>query len=316
MRSEIILLIGSSGQIGKALLPKLQVQFGAENVVAADIQKPEHNIGIFEFLDATNLKALSQLVTKYRITHIYHLAAILSAKGENDPLLTWEQNTQMLLNVLEVSRLQRVSKVFVPSSIAVFGEHAPKYKTPQTTLLNPITAYGISKVDVENWALYYHKRYNLDIRSLRYPGVISYQSVPTNGTTDYAVEIFHKAIQNRPFECFLLEDTLLPMIYIDDVLRATLELMYAPESSISIRTSYNIAGMSFTPNELATEIQKYYPHFIPHYKPDFRQRIAESWPKSIDDSVAQQDWGWKPAFNLHLMTYEMISTLSLLHNQR
>ncbi|GAB4022454.1 NAD-dependent epimerase/dehydratase family protein [Spirosoma migulaei] len=313
MQRETVLIIGANGQIGTALLPQLQAQFGSTNVIAADLRKPLTEPGIFEVLDATKPEALTDVVRKYRVTQIYHLAAILSAKGESDPLWAWNLNMQTLLNVLEVSRLHNIKKVFVPSSIAAFGEHAPKYDTPQTSLLDPATVYGISKVAAENWSLYYHKRYGLDIRSLRYPGVISYQSMPGGGTTDYAVAIFHAALQGKPFDCFLSADTLLPMIYMDDALRATLELMEAPESQISVRTSYNLAGMSFTPADLTAAIQAYFPAFDTQYKPDFRQAIADSWPKSIDDSVARQDWGWKPAFDLPKMTTEMITNLTAVY---
>lgn len=313
MQRETVLIIGANGQIGTALLPQLQAQFGTNNVVATDLRKPASDTGIFEQLDATRPDALTDVVRKYRITQIYHLAAILSAKGESDPIWAWNLNMQTLLNVLEVSRLHTVKKLFVPSSIAAFGEHAPKYETPQATLLDPATVYGISKVAAENWSLYYHKRYGLDVRSLRYPGVISYQSMPGGGTTDYAVAIFHAALQGSSFDCFLAEDTRLPMIYMEDALRATLELMDAPESQISVRTSYNLAGMSFTPAELTAAIQPYFPNFRTQYKPDFRQGIAESWPRSIDDSVARRDWGWKPAFDLDKMTKEMITNLAAVY---
>ncbi|GAB3493176.1 NAD-dependent epimerase/dehydratase family protein [Spirosoma knui] len=313
MPRERILIIGSNGQIGTALLPLLQANFGYSNVIATDLRKPSADVGVFELLDATRPEALTEIVRKYRVTQIYHLAAVLSAKGESDPLSAWNLNMQTLLNVLEVARLHALKKVFVPSSIAAFGEQAPKHETPQATLLDPATVYGISKVAAENWSLYYHKRYGLDVRSLRYPGVISYQSMPGGGTTDYAVAIFHAAIQGKPFECYLREDTLLPMIYMNDALRATLELMEAPESQISVRTSYNLAGMSFTPADVTTAIQTYFPNFVTEYKPDFRQAIAESWPKSIDDSVARRDWGWKPTFDLARMTQEMINKLTGLY---
>lgn len=313
MKRETILVIGANGQIGTALLPKLQEAFGFNQVIAADLRAPKQELSRFELLDATKADELATLVQRNGVTQIYHLAAVLSAKGETDPLWAWNLNMQTLLNVLEVCRQQGVKKLFAPSSIAVFGEQAPKYQTPQTTALDPATVYGISKVAAENWSLYYHKRYGLDVRSLRYPGVISYQSMPGGGTTDYAVAIFHEAVQGNSFECFLDADTMLPMIYMDDALRATLELMEAPESQISVRTSYNLAGMSFTPAELTASIQTYFPHFITNYKPDFRQGIADSWPKSIDDSVAQRDWGWKPAYDLPRMTEEMISQLSAIY---
>jgi threonine 3-dehydrogenase len=313
MKRETILVIGANGQIGTALLPQLQNRFGVNNVIAADLRKPQSEQGIFELLDATKPDALTEVVRRHRVTQIYHLAAVLSAKGESDPLWAWNLNMQTVLNVLEVARLHKIRKLFIPSSIAAFGEHAPKYETPQTAFLDPATVYGISKVAAENWSLYYHKRYGLDVRSLRYPGVISYQSMPGGGTTDYAVAIFHEAVQGHDFECFLAEDTLLPMIYMDDALRATLELMDAPESKISVRTSYNLAGMSFTPAELTAAIQVYFPNFVTQYKPDFRQAIAESWPKTIDDSVARYDWGWKPAFDLARMTQEMIANLTTVY---
>ncbi|MFC5410101.1 NAD-dependent epimerase/dehydratase family protein [Larkinella bovis] len=314
MKRETILVIGANGQIGTALLPRLQALYGTNSVIGADLRQPEHPAGLFELLDATKADALAELVRRYRVTQIYHLAAILSAKGESDPIWAWNLNMQTLLNVLEVARLHHVRKVFIPSSIAAFGEHAPKFETPQTASLDPATVYGISKVAAENWSLYYHKRYGLDVRSLRYPGIISYQSMPGGGTTDYAVAIFHAAVQGQPFDCFLAEDTLLPMMYMDDALRATLELMEAPENRISVRTSYNLAGMSFTPAELTASIQTYFPDFVVRYKPDFRQAIADSWPRTIDDSVARQDWGWKPEYDLPHMTQEMITQLSTIYH--
>ncbi|GAB3323745.1 NAD-dependent epimerase/dehydratase family protein [Larkinella ripae] len=314
MKRETILVIGANGQIGTALLPRLQALYGLNSVIGADLRRPDQEQGIFEILDATKADALAELVQRYRITQIYHLAAVLSAKGESDPLGAWNLNMQTLLNVLEVSRIHRIRKVFIPSSIAAFGEHAPKFETPQTASLDPATVYGISKVAAENWSLYYHKRYGLDVRSLRYPGLISYQSMPGGGTTDYAVAIFHAAVQGQPYECFLAEDTLLPMMYMDDALRATLELMEAAENRIGVRTSYNLAGMSFTPAELTASIQTYFPGFRVRYQPDFRQAIADSWPRTIDDSVARQDWGWQPDYDLSRMTQEMIAQLSNVYH--
>ncbi|MFN3379374.1 MAG: NAD-dependent epimerase/dehydratase family protein [Runella zeae] len=315
MKQDTVLIIGANGQIGTALLPQLQHLYSYDRVIATDIRPSLQSTAIFETLDATDAAALATIVKKYRITQIYHLAAVLSAKGETDPLWAWNLNMQTLLNVLEVARTYQIQKVFVPSSIAAFGEHAPKYETPQSTLLDPATVYGISKVAAENWSVYYHKRYGLDVRSLRYPGVISYQSMPGGGTTDYAVAIYHAAVQGVDFECFLAEDTLLPMIYMDDALRATLELMEAPAHQISVRTSYNLAGMSFTPAQVTASIQTYFPDFKTTYQPDFRQAIADSWPKSIDDSVARHDWGWKPAFDLPKMTHEMITHLTEMYHQ-
>lgn len=313
MQRDTVLVIGSNGQIGTALLPQLQAQFGDSHVIASDIRTPEFETGLFEKLDATRADDLAAVVKKHRVTQIYHLAAVLSAKGESDPIWAWNLNMQTLLNVLEVSRKQGISKLFVPSSIAAFGDEAPQFDTPQNAYLNPSTVYGISKVATENWLAYYHNRYGLDVRSLRYPGVISYQSMPGGGTTDYAVSIFHEAVQGHNFTSFLAEDTRLPMIYMDDALRATLELMDAPAETISVRTSYNLAGMSFTPAELTATIQRYFPDFKTEYKPDFRQVIAESWPKTIDDSVARRDWGWKPAFDLSRMTEEMINHLLAMY---
>jgi threonine 3-dehydrogenase len=313
MKRETILVIGANGQIGTALLPRLQAIYGIHFVIGADLRGPDQAHGIFELLDATKADDLAEVVRRYRVTQIYHLAAILSAKGETDPLWTWNLNMQTLLNVLEVSRVHQIRKVFVPSSIAAFGDDAPKYETPQTAVLDPATVYGISKVAAENWSLYYHKRYGLDVRSLRYPGLISYQSMPGGGTTDYAVAIFHAAVQGKPYDCFLSENTLLPMMYMDDALRATLELMEAPGKQIEVRTSYNLAGMSFTPAELTASIQTYFPEFTTRYLPDSRQAIADSWPKTIDDSVARRDWGWQPEYDLPRMTLEMIARLSTVY---
>ena len=317
MNRDTILIIGANGQIGTALLPLLQQQFGTDYVVASDLRHPPVESGIFEQLDATDATALTDVIRRYRVTQVYHLAAILSAKGEQDPFWAWNLNMQTVLNVLEVSRLTGVKKVFVPSSIAVFGEHALGQNTPQATYLDPTTVYGISKVASENWSLYYHHRYGLDVRSLRYPGVISYQSMPGGGTTDYAVTIFHEAVQGHPsFTCFLRENTRLPMIYMDDALRATLELMDAPADQLTVRTSYNLAGMSFTPAELTTAIQAFYPQFSTVYEPDFRQAIADSWPQTIDDSVARHDWGWQPAYDLPRMTQTMIENLTATYQNQ
>jgi nucleoside-diphosphate-sugar epimerase len=304
-----ILITGASGQLGSVLTKKLQEKYGQDKVIASDLRIDSSFDGIFEVLDATDFEALSEIVLKYEITQIYHLAAILSANGEKFPLNTWDINMKSFFNVLEVSRLTQVDKVFFPSSIAVYGNNAPKTRTPQDYVLAPSTVYGISKVAGENWANYYYERYNLDIRSIRYPGVIGYQSLPGGGTTDYAVEIFHKAVKNEEFECFLKSSTVLPMIYMDDTIRATIELMEAPKENITVRTSYNLSGISFSPEELAKAIQKIYPNFKIFYNPDFRQKIAESWPSSIDDSKARTDWNWKPQFDIDVMTNVMIEEL-------
>jgi len=302
--------LAQTGKLALSCYLNYSLLFGYDRVIAADIRQPERETSIFERLDATRANDLASIVQKYGVTQIYHLAAVLSAKGETDPIATWNLNMQTLLNVLEVARTFSLHKVFVPSSIAAFGVQAPKFETPQTASLDPATVYGISKVAAENWQLYYHKRYGLDIRSLRYPGVISYQSMPGGGTTDYAVAIFHQAIKGENFTCFLDKDTLLPMIYMDDAIRATLELMDAPHDRIQVRTSYNLAGMSFTPAQLTAAITDYFPTFTTRYAPDFRQQIADSWPKTIDDSIARQDWGWKPAYDLPRMTQEMIAQLT------
>ncbi len=307
--NTVILLIGANGQLGKVLTKALQDKYGKESVIASDLKKSEDSDGIFEVIDATDIDRIMEVVIQYNVTQIYHLAAILSAKGEENPLRTWNINVKTWLNVLEVSRICNLEKVFYPSSIAVFGNGAPSNNTPNNAYLDPTTVYGISKVDGENWAQYYHVKYGLDVRSIRYPGVIGYQSLPGGGTTDYAVDIYHKAVLNKTFTCFLNKDTVLPMIFIDDVIRATIELMEAPIEDIKVRTSYNIAGVSLSPKEITSEIRELYPDFRVDYKPDFRQEIAEGWPRSIDDSEARMDWGWKPQYNLWSITETMISEL-------
>jgi len=312
MKQDIILVIGANGQIGTALMPVLQNVYGADHVIASDLFAPAPGNGIFEKLDATNANELAGIVKKYKVTQIYHLAAILSAKGEADPVWAWNLNMQTLLNVLETARAFDLQKVFVPSSIAVFGAHAQKEQTLQNTYLDPTTVYGVSKVASENWSVYYHKRFGMDIRSLRYPGVISYQSMPGGGTTDYAVDMYHKALANEDYVCYLTPDTRLPMIYMDDALRATISLMEAPAEQVKIRSSYNLAGLSFTPADLLQAIRVHFPDFKCSFLPDFRQSIADSWPGSIDDNEARKDWGWKPAFDLERMTTAMFSGLSSL----
>lgn len=310
MQFENILVIGAHGQIGSVLTQELKRKFGNDNVIASDLRSKDDFEGLFEVLDATNKDAIEQIVVKYKITQIYHLAAILSAKGEENPLGTWEINMKTMFNVFEVSRLNKVDKVFFPSSIGVFGDAALADATPQATFLNPSTVYGISKAAGENWSQYYFERYGLDIRSLRYPGIIGYQSLPGGGTTDYAVDIYHKAVNGEDFSCFLEEHTVLPMIFMDDAIRATIELMDASKENIKTRTSYNLASMSFSPDEIAAAIQKIIPEFKISYKPDFRQEIAASWPRSIDDSEARMDWNWKPKYNLESMSKVMLEKLS------
>lgn len=306
MAKDSILVIGASGQIGSVLTEALRNQYRESNVIATDIRNPEINTGIFEQLNVLDINRLNELVDKYKITQIYHLAAILSAKGEANPRGTWDFNMNSLFNVLELAKEKQISKLYFPSSIAVFGNDAPKVNTPQNAVLNPSTIYGMSKVAGEHWSQYFWNRYKLDIRSLRYPGIIGYQSLPGGGTTDYAVDIYHKAVAGEHFNCFLSENTRLPMCYMDDAIRATLELMEADASKLSIRTSYNLSGMDFTPAEIAAAIKNEIPAFTISYAPDFRQAIADSWPQSIDDQLAKTDWGWKPVYDLESMTKDMI----------
>lgn len=304
-----ILVTGANGQLGSVLTSQLQKKHGVDAIIASDLYFDENFNGHFEILDATDIDSLTRLIHEHNITQIYHLAAILSAKGEMFPLNTWDINMKTFFNVLEASKLLGVQKVFFPSSIAVFGNDAPKINTPQDTALNPSTVYGISKVAGEHWAQYYRKKYNLDVRSLRYPGVIGHQTLPGGGTTDYAVAIFHKAVKGENYDCFLESSTALPMMYIDDAIRATIELMEAPEENLKLDKAYNLAAMSFSPSELTTSIREFYPEFKTIYKPDFRQEIAESWPSSIDDSCARRDWNWKPKFDIDSMSATMIKNL-------
>ncbi|MEM8909815.1 MAG: NAD-dependent epimerase/dehydratase family protein, partial [Bacteroidota bacterium] len=298
MRKEKILVTGANGQIGSVLTKALRKIHGSDSVLATDIRSPQSEDHLFATLDILDPQRLAQLIDQYQITQIYHLAAILSAKGEQNPLRTWRVNMDGLFNVLEVAREKKIDKIFFPSSIAVFGVETPNLNTPQFSVLHPATVYGISKAAAENWCQYYHQHYQLDIRSLRYPGIIGHQSMAGGGTTDYAVDIFHSAVQNQAFVCFLAAHTRLPMIYMSDAIRATLELMEAPQEQISIRTSYNLHAMDFTPAEIAQEIQKHLPDFHVSYQPDQRQAIANSWPASIDDQVARKDWNWEEEYDL------------------
>jgi nucleoside-diphosphate-sugar epimerase len=313
MRKEKILVIGASGQIGVELTLALRKVYGDANVVASDLREQNPLLagtGPYVSLDVMNKEMLHVQVIRQNITQIYLLAAILSATGEKNPHLAWHLNMQGLLNVLDIAREEKLSKVYWPSSIAVFGPSSPKQNCPQQTIIEPSTVYGISKYAGEFWCNYYHQRYGVDVRSLRYPGLISYKSEPGGGTTDYAVEIYRDAISQAKYECFLSENTYLPMMYMPDAIRATIELMEAPADKIKVRTSYNVAGMSFSPKEIASSIQKMIPAFSISYKPDYRQSIADSWPGSIDDTVARNDWGWKEQFNLEGMTKDMIENLS------
>jgi nucleoside-diphosphate-sugar epimerase len=315
MQSENILIIGANGQLGSVITKELQSIYGEESVIASDIFLDTEFDGIFEIIDAADFSEINRIINKYSITEVYHLAAILSAKGEENPLRTWDLNIKMMLNVFEASRVNNVNKVFFPSSIAVFGDKAPLINTPQSAFLNPSTVYGISKAAGENWAQYYFNKYGLDIRSIRYPGIIGYQSMPGGGTTDYAVDIYHSAVKNEIFSCFLDSKTKLPMMFMNDAVRATIELMQSPIENIKTRTSYNLNGMSFSPNEIYKEIKKSFPNFKIEYNIDFRQTIADKWPKSIDDNEARNDWGWNPKYNLTSMTSIMLEKLKEKYNK-
>ncbi len=312
MIRERILVIGASGQIGVELTLALRKIYGNNNVIASDLREENDLLkgtGPYVSLDVMNKEMLHVQVIRQNITQIYLLAAILSATGEKNPNLAWSLNMQSLLNVLDIAREEKLFKVFWPSSIAVFGPTSPRTNCPQQTIIEPITVYGISKYAGEFWCNYYNHRFGLDVRSIRYPGLISYKSAPGGGTTDYAVEIFHDALEEKKYECFLNEDTYLPMMYMPDAIKATIELMEAPASRISVRHSYNISGMSFSPKEIAAEVKKHIPEFKISYKPDYRQQIADSWPQSIDDSVARSDWDWKEDYNLERMTADMFENL-------
>lgn len=313
MKTERILIIGANGQIGSVLTQSLMRLYGAENVIASDIRKVENHEGIFEQLDVLDTKRLHEIIDNYQINQIYHLAAILSAKGESMPMQAWNFNMNSFFNVIEAAKEKSIDKVFFPSSIAAFGPTTPKYDTPQQTIMIPETVYGISKSCAEDWCNYFWLKNKLDIRSLRYPGIIGYQSMPGGGTTDYAVDIYHKAVKGEDFECFLKPDTMLPMIYMEDAIKATIHLMEAPVEKVKVRTSYNLAAISFTPAQITKSIQNFYPDFNVSYKPDFRQVIADSWPASIDDSEARNDWNWKPKYDLDSMTKDMIHNLQLIY---
>jgi nucleoside-diphosphate-sugar epimerase len=314
MSKERILVIGAGGQLGSELTGKLQDAFGKNAVVATDVKPLAATDGNFELLDVLDTAGLDRLLQKGQFTQIYHLAAVLSAVGEQNPTLAWKINMDGLLNVLEGAVKYKIAKVYWPSSIAVFGSSTPRVNTPQDTIMDPSTVYGISKLAGERWCAWYHKKHGLDVRSLRYPGLIGYKAHPGGGTTDYAVDIFFKALTERRYECFLAPGTYLPMMFMDDALDSTLKLMEAPADQISVRSSYNLGALSFSPEELAREIQVHIPDFSITYKPDFRQQIAESWPQSIDDSVARADWGWKPAYDLKSMVRVMLQKLPEFHS--
>ena len=309
MIKERILVIGASGQIGVELTLALRKIYGDSNVIASDLREENallKGTGPYVSLDVMNKEQLHVQVIRQGITQVYLLAAILSATGEKNPNLAWNLNMQSLLNVLDIARDENLRKVYWPSSIAVFGPTSPKQNCPQQTVIEPSTVYGISKYAGEFWCNYFHQRYKVDVRSLRYPGLISYKSLPGGGTTDYAIEIFHAAKDQEVYECFLKEDTYLPMMYMPDAIRATIELMESDALKISVRTSYNISAMSFSPKEIYAAIHQHLPEFKTIYKPDYRQAIADSWPQSIDDTVARNDWGWKEEFDLEEMTKDML----------
>ncbi len=306
-----VLVIGANGQLGSELTAELRRLHGEDRVIASDVRKNNgHSDQRFELLDATDKKALFDIITKEQITDIYHLAAILSAKGESDPLFAWDLNMNSLLHVLELAREGHIQKIYWPSSIAVFGPDTPKVNTPQRTIMNPNTVYGISKLAGEKWCEYYHQKFGVDVRSLRYPGLIGYKAKPGGGTTDYAVDIFFKAADNQHFKCFLGAHSMLPMMYMDDAIRATVELMTADPDLILVRNSYNVGAMSFTPSDIYREVVKFAPEFTISYAPDFRQAIADSWPQIVDDAPARKDWGWKEAYNLERMVEEIMHQLS------
>lgn len=307
-----VLIIGAAGQIGTELTAALRQKYGSDNVIASDIKEMDFNLvpeGPFEILDATDFDHIQKIVEQYKITEVYLMAAMLSAVAEKAPMKAWDLNMNSLFHVLNLAKEGRIQKVFWPSSIAIFGSSTPKTNTPQLTITEPNTVYGISKLTGERWCEYYFNRYGVDVRSIRYPGLISYKTPPGGGTTDYAVEIYHEALKENKYTCFLKEDTELPMMFMDDAIRATIDLMEADKEKIKIRSSYNLAGLSFTPKEIAQNIQKYLPEFEIDYDPDFRQAIADSWPDSIDDSSARKDWGWESQISLDRMTQIMLKNL-------
>ena len=311
MKKHTILVIGAGGQLGSELTQGLWALYGKENVIASDVRPAEGILsqGNFEILNALDQPKLVDFIKKNGVTQIYHLAAVLSATGEKNPLFAWQLNMDSLIYVLEAAVEYKLDKVYWPSSIAAFGPTTPKNNTPQDTVMDPSTIYGISKQAGERWCEWYHQKKGVDVRSLRYPGLIGYKTKPGGGTTDYAVDIFIKALTDKKFDCFLSENTYLPMMYMEDAVKATLDLMEAPAEKVKVRSSYNIAAMSFSPAEIAKAIQKHIPDFTISYQPDFRQAIADSWPKSIDDSRARQDWGWQHQFDLEKMTADILKHL-------
>jgi nucleoside-diphosphate-sugar epimerase len=311
--STKILIIGACGQIGTELTKKLRELYGVDNVIASDIRKLNIDIvnsGPFEVVNALDFNQIEHIVEEHKIEEVYLMAALLSATAEKNPAFAWDLNMNSLFHVLNLAKAKKIKKIFWPSSIAVFGPTTPRDNTPQYTIMEPTTVYGISKQTGERWCEYYHHVYGVDVRSIRYPGLISWSTEPGGGTTDYAVDIYHKALKDGKYECFLSEETALPMMYMDDAIRATVEIMQAPIDRIKIRSSYNLSGISFTPKEIAAEIKKHIPEFTITYDPVFRQKIADSWPASINDECARVDWEWKHQFDLSSMTIEMLNNLS------
>lgn len=309
---DTVLVLGSAGQIGTDLVTTLRNQLGGSRVIASDVKEQQgylRETGPFYVLDVLDAKSIAEVIRIHNVKEVYLLAALLSATAEQKMKSAWKLNMEGLFNILDIAAEKKDLKIFWPSSIAVFGNTTPKRNTPQYTVMEPSTVYGISKQAGERWCEYYHAKFGVDVRSIRYPGLISYKAHPGGGTTDYAVDIYHKAVEGTPFNCYLRPDTMLPMMYMPDAIRATLELMNAPADQIKIRSSYNLSGISFTCEEIAAEIKKVIPSFEISYEPDFRQVIADSWPGSIDDSSAREHWGWKPEFNLSEMTKDMIAHL-------
>lgn len=309
MTAEKILIIGSQGQIGLELTNELRSIYGEDNVVASDVKTPLQENGLFEELDVMNKDKFAEILKKHGVTQVYLLAALLSATAEKNPRFAWDLNMEGLFNVLNAAKEGIIKKVYWPSSIAVFGPTTPKKLTPQYTIMEPNTIYGISKQAGERYCEYYHQKHGVDVRSIRYPGLIGHKSAPGGGTTDYAVHIYHEALKQQSYECFLSADTELPMMYMPDALKATIGLMEAPAELVKIRSSYNVAGMSFNPQQIADEIKTHIPNFTISYKPDFRQQIADSWPQSINDQEARNHWGWKPDYDLAQMTSDMLANL-------
>ena len=316
--SDTILILGASGQIGNELTQKLRALYGNHHVIASDIREGNATMmasGPFEIIDATNREAILKAIQKHKVTQVYLMAAMLSATAEKYPQKAWDLNMTSLLNVLDLAKEKHINQVYWPSSIAAFGPTSPKRNTPQKTIMEPSTVYGISKVSGEHWCNYYYEKYGVDVRSIRYPGIISWKTNPGGGTTDYAVDIFFKAIKNGTYESFLSENTRLPMMYMEDAINATIQIMQADKEDIKIRTSYNLAAISFTPKEIADEIKKHISDFTITYNPDFRQEIANSWPQSIDDTQARKDWNWQHIYDLQVMTKDMISNLKAQKNK-